>query len=268
MAIIKEIIHQLDAKKDGYCQITHKRAWLNYLADGELAFNPADLRRTIESVVNKNKPQGTKLFCPEQHFNFTMTADKVPYRPEEALERFIVNTHREHFCNQISIGGRKESIDIGIKESSDRFTFVELKPWASTNSPMYAVVECLKNLVQYRTILKDDSRKIERFKTVDLMLLAPFSYYCQYEMVDEKCNYNKSIALTVSRLLGDIGDTFETTVTLMALKIERNKFDEECAQIYDARKVTGQKMIELNQTDTIPSLKRDRWHLVATSGNR
>jgi hypothetical protein len=264
---MKNIVSELNARKGGCCQITHKRGWLNYLADGELAFNGATLRRTIEQVVKNNEPRGTKLFLPERHFNFTMTEEKKPYRPEEALERFIVNTNGSNFSNQISIGGKKESIDIGIRENGDRFAFVELKPWLSNNSPMYAVVECLKNLVQYRTILKDDSRKIERFKRVDLTLLAPLSYYRQYEMVDEKDNCRKSIALTISRLLGDIGNAFVTTITLRALQIGEDEFYRKCAQIYDTRKVTGQKMIELNQTDTIPSLKRERWHLVATSSN-
>jgi hypothetical protein len=264
MSVMKSIVSELNAKKGGYCQITHKRGWLNFLADGELAFNGATLRRTIEQVVKNNEPRGTKLFLPERHFNFTMTADKEPNRPEEALERFIVNTNGSSFSNQISIGGKKESIDIGIRENGDTFTLVELKPWASTNSPMYAIVECLKNLVQYRTILKDDSRKIGRFKRVDLTILAPLSYYRQYEIVDEKDNCRKSIALTISRLLGDIGNAFVTTITLRALPLGEDEFYRKCAQIYDTRKVSGQKMIELNESDTIPSLRRDLWQLVAT----
>ena len=197
-----------------------------------------------------------------------MTAEKMPYRPEEALERFIVNTNRENLFNQISIGGRKESIDIGIKEGSDRFTFVELKPWMSTNSPMYAIVECLKNLTQYRAILKDKYRNIELFKRVDLIVLAPLSYYRQYELVGDENICRQSIAGIISRLLGAIGDAFETTVTMMALTIEREEFDRRCVQIYQTRKLTGQDEIELNPTDTIPNLKKDRWRLVATSGNR
>lgn len=264
MSIMKEIIRQLDAKQGGYCQITHKRAWLNYLADGALAFHPADLRDKIETAVNNDKPRGQKLFCPGQHFNFTMTADKKPYRPEEALERFIVNTNRDYFCNQISIGGRKESIDIGIKASSDEYTFVELKPWKSTNSPMYAIVECLKNLTQYRTILKEGKHAVDRFETVNLMVLAPHSYYQQYELVDGSGNVYPRAALTVGRLLGDIGKTFETTIALMALNIDGDDFFDKCARIYEARNVTGQDVVVLNETDTIPSLKRDQWHLLAT----
>jgi hypothetical protein len=105
---MKNIVSELNARKGGCCQITHKRGWLNYLADGELAFNGATLRRTIEQVVKNNEPRGTKLFLPERHFNFTMTEEKKPYRPEEALERFIVNTNGSNFSNQISIGGKKE----------------------------------------------------------------------------------------------------------------------------------------------------------------
>jgi len=261
---MKTIILELEAKRNGYCQITRKRGWLNYLKGSELAFDHDNLRHTIETVVNNDKPRGEKLFCPEPHFKFTMTADKKPSRPEEALERFIVNTNRDYFCNQISIGGRKESIDIGIKEKNGTFTFLELKPWASTNSPMYAIVECLKNLTQYRTLLKEGKHRIERFETVNLMVLAPLSYYQQYELLDGSGNVYTRAASTVSRLLGNIGNAFKTTVTLMALNIDRNDFDGKCAQIYDVRKVRNQGKVELNESDTIPSLKRDQWKQVAT----
>ena len=267
MSVMKNIILELKAKRNGYCQITHKRGWLNYLKDGVLAFDHAHLRHTIEKVVNADKPRGEKLFCFKPHFNFTMTVDKKPYRPEEALERFIVNTNRNDFCNQISIGGRKESIDIGIKAIRDKYTFVELKPWESTNSPMYAILECLKNLTQYRTILKEGKHSVERFKTVNLMVLAPLSYYQQYELVDGSGNIYPRAALTVGRLLEDIGKAFDTTITLMALNIDRNDFDGKCAQIYDARKMHNQDVVVLNETDTIPSLKRDQWKPVATGAH-
>lgn len=78
-----------------------------------------------------------------------MTPDKIPYRTEEALERLIVVSNGDNFYNQIPIGGGKESIDIGVKESESEFTFIELKPWGNQNSPLYALVESLKNLLEY-----------------------------------------------------------------------------------------------------------------------
>ncbi len=267
MSVMKNIIRELKAKRNGYCQITRKRGWLNYLKDGALAFDHKNLHNTIKTVVGNSVPDGTKLVCPEQHFKFTMTEDKKPYRPEEALERFIVMTNGAGFFNQVSIGGKKESIDIGIREKNGTFTFVELKPWESTNSPMYAIVECLKNLTQYRAILHEGKHRVERFETVNLMVLAPLSYYRQYELMDGTGYVYPRAASTVSRLLGDIGNAFETTITLMALNIDRNDFDGKCARIYDARKITRQDKVELNEPDTIPSLKRDRWKPVATGAN-
>ncbi len=267
MSVMKNINLELKTKQNGFYQITNKPGWSKYLKDGELAFDHAKLRHTIEKVVNADKPRGARLFCLEPHFNFTMNADKKPCRPEEALERFIVMTNGTDFFNQVSIGGKKESIDIGIKEKNGTFTLVELKPWKSSNSPMYAIVECLKNLTQYRAILEEDRQSVKRFETVHLMVLAPLSYYQQYELVDGSGNVYPGAASTVSRLLGDIGKTFETTITLMALNIDRNDFDGKCAQIYDARKVYRQDKVELNESDTIPSLKRDQWKLVATGAN-
>jgi len=163
---MKRIISGLKSEKNGYCRITHKRGWFGYLKDGDTAFTPQDLKKTIVRVVEKNPPRGEKLFnldwCRQgKRSHFTMLPKKLklevpvqPYRKEEALERFIVLSNGDRFYNQIPIGGGKESIDIGIKESDSKFIFVELKPWESGNNPLYALIESLKNLIEYRTILK------------------------------------------------------------------------------------------------------------------
>ena len=145
--ILKEVISHLQSNKAKYCRITHKRGWLEYLKDGDLVFTAQELHQTLRKVIDSDqmRPKGNKLFCLRRKYNFTIKADKAPYRTEEALERFIVVSNAENFYNQIPIGGGKESIDIGIKENDSKFTFVELKPWSSANPPLYALVENLKN---------------------------------------------------------------------------------------------------------------------------
>jgi hypothetical protein len=109
----------------------------------------------------------------------------LPYRTEEALERFIVVSNGDNFFGQIPIGGGKESIDIGIKESDTKFVFVELKPWESQNSPLYAIIEILKNLVEYRVILERHLADVPRWSEVELVVLAPCQYYQKWKLDNE-----------------------------------------------------------------------------------
>ena len=162
--ILKEVIEHLHTRRTEYCRLKHKRGWLEYLDDGDLVFSPIELHETLRQIIDKKgkRPGGDKLFSLHRKTSFTVKEDKAPYRPEEALERFIIVSNSDNFYNQIPIGGRKESIDIGIKEDDSRFIFVELKPWRSSNSPLYAVVESLKNLIEYRII---HERKIKNIPT-------------------------------------------------------------------------------------------------------
>jgi len=152
--IMKRIIAATDSEKDGYCRIKQKRGWLDFLEDAELPFSPQDLHNTLWKIIDtgQNRPRGDKLLYLRKRNNFTITKDKKPYRTEEALERFIIRSNTDDFFNQVPIGGKKESIDIGIREGNSKITFVELKSWRSSDSPIYAIVESLKNLIQYRII--------------------------------------------------------------------------------------------------------------------
>ena len=150
---IEKIIENLNTIKNDFCRVRHKRGWLGYLKDGDTVFTPQELKDTIEKVINNNPPKGDKLFdlSLSKHHSFTMLSEEKPERPEEALERFVVISNGVNFYNQIPVGGGKESIDIGIEENKSKFIFIELKPWVSGNSPMYAIIESLKNLVEYQT---------------------------------------------------------------------------------------------------------------------
>ena len=168
--ILKQSISNLNSPKNGYCRITHKRGWLDFLKDGDLVFTPKELHQKLWDVIDNdgNRPRGERLFWLRKTLSFTMMPDKRPYRTEEALERFIVVSNGDGFFNQIPIGGGKESIDIGIRESESKFVFVELKPWESQNSPLYAIIESLKNLVEYRVILDRNLAAVPRFRKWNL----------------------------------------------------------------------------------------------------
>lgn len=265
--ILKKVISRLHSHKNGYCRITHKRGWLGYLQDGDLVFTSRELHETLRTVIGSEKmrPRGDKLFCLRRKYNFTIKADNTPYRPEEALERYIVASNADNFYNQIPIGGRKESIDIGIKESNSRFTFVELKPWRSTNSPMYAIVESLKNLIEYRIIHERNIKDIPRFKELDLIILAPSAYYRNFNLIDDNGLYREDMIRVLEKTLKEIGSEFQTNVSFMVLEIEKSSFFNICRKMYDDKKVKGQDSIALSKTDAIPILIMNNWKLLATS---
>ena len=265
--ILREVISRLHSHKNGYCRITHKRGWLGYLQDGDLVFTLQELHQALRDIIDSEemRPRGDKLFCLRRKYNFTIKADKTPYRPEEALERFIVVSNADTFYNQIPIGGRKESIDIGIKENDLKFTFVELKPWSSANPPLYALVESLKNLIEYRIIHERKIKDIPQFKELDLIILAPETYYQIYHLIDNKGLYREDMIRTLEKTLKELSSEFQTNVSFMVLEIEKNSFFNICRKMYDDKKAKGQEIITLSKTDAIPILTRNNWKLLATS---
>ena len=265
--ILKEVISHLQSNKAKYCRITHKRGWLEYLKDGDLVFTAQELHQTLRKVIDSDqmRPKGNKLFCLRRKYNFTIKADKAPYRTEEALERFIVVSNADNFCNQIPIGGGKESIDIGIKESNSKFVFVELKPWSSINPPFYAVIESLKNLIEYRIIHERNIKDIDQFKELDLIILAPSAYYRNYNLIDDNGLYREDMIRVLEKTLKEIGSEFQTNIIFMVLEIKKDDFFDACKKIYDDKKVKGQDSIALSKTDAIPILIMNNWKLLATS---
>lgn len=266
--ILNNVLSELNSKNDDYCSIKHKKGWFNYLRSGDLGFTSINLHLALKKVIDRadKRPRGNKLLFLRNRDRFTVMSNKIPYRKEEALERFITASNDSvRYFNQIPIGGGKESIDIGIKETESRFIFVELKPWSSTNSPLYAIVESLKNLIEYR-IIKD--RGIEHYKEfgkyneVDLMILAPLSYYRDYGLNNGAEN---KIGL-IKKTLNDLSSEFRTKISLMILPINETAFDDACRKVCDKyKKTTGQEIIYISSSDAIPELKRDQWKLLVST---
>jgi len=283
---MERIISGLKPEKNDYCSIKHKQGWFDYLKDRDMAFTPQDLKKTIVRVVEKSPPRGEKLFdldwChqdQERRFHFTMLPPKKPkpgppvqpYRKEEALERFIVRSNGDRFYNQIPIGGGKESIDIGIKESDSKFIFVELKPWESGNNPLYALIESLKNLIEYRTILKRKITKIEEYKHIELMVLAPVPYYQTYKLLDLNGMRSANNLSVVRDTLAKIGSEFKefnlSAISFMALPdFGESEFLQKCWKVYKGEfKGQTKESVQRTRAHAIPLLARNRWKLVVST---
>ena len=138
-SVTMQIISHFSDSSLSSWRIDHKRLWMEYLETGKLPFTPKELHTAIQEIVNKpgNRPRGEKLLHLRKRNAFTLKVDKTPYRPEEALERFVIVSNDDNFYNQVPVGGGKESIDLAIEHSKDSIEFIELKPWNSGDSPLY-----------------------------------------------------------------------------------------------------------------------------------
>jgi len=253
--IIHQIISSLNSPKNGYCRITHKRGWLDFLKDGDLLFTPKELHQKLWEVIDSdgNRPRGERLFWLRKTLSFTMMPDKRAYRTEEALERFIVASNGDGFYNQIPIGGGKESIDIGIRESESKFVFVELKSWDSQNSPLYAIIEILKNLVEYRVIIKQNLEEVPQWNEVELVILAPLQYYQNWKLKDVS---NRAVLM---KTVTELCHQFQTRISFMALDIEEDTFTVACRRIYEDQRLAGQVKVTLSEDNSIKELSRESW---------
>lgn len=275
----KQILKIFNPKINDLSIIENKKGWHEYLErEEDFVINPKDLQATISAMLGevKNKPKGNMLFRFFRRYNFTVKwENKTPARVEEALERFILRTNSlDDIYNQIPIGGKKESIDIGIEEDDSKFIFVELKSWESKEPPLYAILESLKNLELYRVMLRERDegsqyRDIPEYKDVDLMVLAPLAYYQKYGLIYKGQEQDDRRIGRMQKLLNELSNAFNTKITLMFLQLEEQKFLECCKSVFDKRKPTRPEdlpVICLRKSDAIPELKRDLWKPAIASG--
>ena len=248
--------------------------WHQYLSNRRLPFSARDLREVFDVIFKDEKmtPSGKKLLCKRRSTEFTVKRNNKAGRPEEALERFIVVSNDEiNICNQFPIGGGKESVDLAILNNSGRHEFVELKPWKSSDSPIYAVIELLKNHYEYGIIR--DSDKISHhesftcFNEVDLILLAPRAYYEKYKMINKTTGLPEGDNLHLFKdTLNELGTEFKSRILIMVLCWGLERFEEKCDEVCRKyRKDTGNEKIRIQKDDFIPDLLREGWILLVSS---
>jgi len=266
-SVMQQLIGHFNESSLSKWRIDHKRLWMEYLKTGKLPFTPKELHTTIQEIANQpeNRPRGEKLLHFHKKNRFTLKEDKTPYRPEEALERFIVASNEDNFFNQVPVGGGKESIDLVVRHSMDLVEFIELNPWNSGDSPLYALVESLKNLVEYRVIVERKIKEIDVPWKVDISMLAPRQYYQNFFLLDAS---DSGIEENISRsinLLNELATEFNTNVSIYSLTLGNDSFRQACSQIYDHHDLTGQQIASVNEKDGINSLNRSNWAELASS---
>ena len=132
----------------------------------ELIFN------TVQKITQLRSSNNTKPVIRERYeFSLVKQGDLItPWRKEEALERLLICIH-PNLKNQYAIGGGKESIDmVKIDDKHNILSIIELKHDTGGGTPLFAIIELLKN---YELLKKQNLDK--HLKTLEL--LATKSYF-------------------------------------------------------------------------------------------
>lgn len=267
--VMSLIVKKLNAKKNRYCRITHKQGWLDFLVDGDPVFKIDGLHQVLKKAIDTDemRPRGEKLLALRRRSNFTVKTDKTAYRTEGALERLVVvsnpGTKDYKIFNQIPIGGGKESADLGLEEGA-KFTFIELKAWGSEDSPLYAVMESLKNLVEYEIIQKR-KMKDPLGQEMELCVLAPADYYRKFALLDQGGNIAPRAIEITTNLLRKLGKEFNTRIFLKSLNLNESEFLSRILDICKRERVESQRKVKASEEDVILSLKKENWGLTASS---
>jgi len=266
-SVMKQLIDRFNGSPEKGNGIHHKKLWLAYLKTGEFPFSPADIHNAMQEIICKpeNLPKGDKLLTRHKKNKFTYKSNKKPHRPEEALERFIIFSNDQNFYNQFPIGGGKESIDIVIQDDNKSLEFVELKAWESSESPLYALTEALKNLIEYRAIKKFKLEEDDFNGKVNITVLAPSEYFVEFQLIDSS---NKILQQRINKtqtLLENFAQVFDTKISFYSIPIAYEKFNKICAELYDQQRLTDQQKGCVTKNNIIPELERSNWMLLASS---
>ncbi|MFA6434828.1 MAG: hypothetical protein WCW52_09045 [Elusimicrobiales bacterium] len=145
-------------------RIETKKDW-NKLATSSF---PEDVALEIKETLSV-KERRTDKFTVEKCNEII-----APYRPEEALERLILQANRE-CSNQHNLKqAKKENIDL-VHKHGNKIELIELKPWECCNSPLYGLIEIVKNEFFYK----------HPGKEISLTFLAPKAYYINFSKKKE-----------------------------------------------------------------------------------
>ena len=266
-SVMNQVIDYFSGSSLSKWRIDHKRLWLEYLKTGRLPFTPKELHMTIRDIADKpeNRPRGEKLLCFRKRDEFTLKENKIPYRLEEALERFVTVSNGDNFFNQIPVGGGKESIDIVIRHGGDSVEFVELKPWNNSDSPLYALIEGLKNLIEYRVIVERKIKLLERPWKVDISMLAPEEYYRNFFLLDDSDTGIRENIFRATELLDEFAEEFGARLSIFSLALTSDSFNQACSCMYDQRGLLEQQSARVTVDDGITSLERSKWTELASS---
>jgi len=228
--LIDRLTKEIPSDHDPRYTLNHKKTWLALLDHGNWPCEPNVIFKKLQDLtkLEEYRPRGKKLLFLRSRDKFTLLPSLRPGRPEEALERLIVHSNSRVMFGQMPIRGGKEAVDI-VRLRNKVGTFIELKPWKSTNSPLYAILEGLKNLAYFSVLKSMGHQRCDDFSCVNLMVLAPLTYFQNYSLLNEneKVNNHTKVKEFIEALAG----TFKTRIQIFGLNWEEEELLKVCADI-------------------------------------
>lgn len=268
MSCMQKVIRRIRDKAPKIADaIKTKRGWTALIKEGRYAGLGEEIQSAVVAVVHEalEKPTPSQhLFALRKRIGFSLVRNEKriwPYRMEEALERYIVNSNAG--ChNQFLVYRKKESVDL-VRVIEGKHCFIELKPWTdvqSKDNPLYAAIESIKNYLFWK--LNDASRI--GAQVTQLAVLAPRAYY-EHHDVASALPLLECIAQMSSAKLG-------VPLRFYRFDLDLDRFVNQCVRL-DGRSgdwspakskrlkktFDSRKTVEPGTMDVIPELKFERW---------
>ena len=228
--LIQRLTKEIPSNHDNSYNLGQKITWLALVDHGIRPCDPHTISDKLQELtkLDEYQPKGEKLLCLRSRDKFTLLPSMKPGRPEEALERLIVHSNPEALFGQMPIRGGKESVDI-VRLKNKVGTLIELKPWRSSNSPLYAILEGLKNLTYFNLLKNMGHHRCENFEHVNLMVLAPVDYYRSYHLISEHGRLN--IHPHVKEYVKAVASHFQTRIQFSGLNWKEAELLNVCKEI-------------------------------------
>ena len=111
--LIDRLTTEIHSNHDSRYTLNHKKTWLALLDHGIWPCEPHVLSKKLQELtkIQEYQPRGKKLLFLRSRDKCTLLPSVRPGRPEEALERLIVQSNSGTMYSQMPIRGGKESVD-------------------------------------------------------------------------------------------------------------------------------------------------------------
>jgi hypothetical protein len=257
LRLIDRLAKEIHSIHDNRYTLNHKKTWLDLVDNGIWLCEPYSLSKKLQELMklDEYQPRGEKLLRLRSRDEFTLLSSMRPGRPEEALERLIVQSNSRTMFGQMPIRGGKESVDI-VRLRNKVGTFIELKPWKSNNSPLYAVLEGLKNFALFNVLKAMGHQRCENYEHVNLMVLAPVEYFLDYHLINEHGKHNNYTQ--VKEFIEAIASNFRTRIQIFGLNWKEEELLMVCNDICPAPPKEN-KVVSVSGYPPIEALFEKNW---------
>lgn len=264
-SLFKRLSTEIHNQHDNRYTLNHKRTWRDLIKKGHWPCDPKVINKKLQvlTACDQYQPRGDRLLYLCSRHKFTLLQSGKPKSAEEALERLIVQANPNNMYGQMPIRGEgRETVDV-VKLENQTGTFIELKPWRTQNSPLYALLESLKNLYLFRILKANNHHGATAFENVKIAILAPFSYYQDYHFLSRDLEiHNRK---NVQEYFDAIAKEFKTEIEILALNWKEEALWYVCSAI--SPKNTNKKTtVSVVDYSVIEPLKEKNWIELIAAG--